>query len=262
MKKLVKISRYLRARYAPATARPFFWHIGRPNFGDDINPMFFQALVNQRIRFEHDRQRPHFLGMGSILDRATASSTVLGSGYIEPPSQVVQRPRKVIAVRGELTRAFLQNDDEILLGDPMVLLGGIIPVDKNRDELIGFIPHVSALRQVKRMAIPNVKIIDPSWPPMRVISEIASCTRVFSQSLHGLIVADTLRIPNIWIAPSVAMKGGDFKFRDYFSTLDAIKVPWEFTLESFAAAKRSDFYAAQYRFDASIYREAVREALA
>jgi hypothetical protein len=39
---------------------------------------------------------------------------------------------------------------------------------------------------------------------------------VLSSSLHGLIAADALGVPNAWIGLSDALRGGDFKFRDYY----------------------------------------------
>ena len=40
-----------------------------------------------------------------------------------------------------------------------------------------------------------------------------------SQSLHGLIFADSLLIPNVWLDFGSIHIGGQFKFYDYFSTV-------------------------------------------
>jgi hypothetical protein len=42
--------------------------------------------------------------------------------------------------------------------------------------------------------------------------------------LHGLIVADSLGIPNAWIE-SPDLIGGRFKFDDYYSSLDVCENP-------------------------------------
>jgi hypothetical protein len=60
---------------------------------------------------------------------------------------------------------------------------------------------------------------------MSVVKAISECKLILSQSLHGLIVADALGIPNVWIEPSSKMIGGEFKFHDYFSTIECVKVP-------------------------------------
>ena len=60
MKKAKKVFRYLKARLQPASALPFFWHVGTPNFGDDINPALFNAALSKPVRLQTRRDRPHF----------------------------------------------------------------------------------------------------------------------------------------------------------------------------------------------------------
>ena len=48
-----------------------------------------------------------------------------------------------------------------------------------------------------------------------VIHEIAKCEHILSSSLHGLVVADALGIPNGWIKLSDRVVGDGFKFKDY-----------------------------------------------
>jgi pyruvyltransferase len=260
MKKITKISRYIRARAKPHSALPFFWHIGRPNFGDDINMSFFEVAVNQPVRLETQRDQPHFLGMGSILDRVTATSIVLGAGCLSALDPKSIRPAQVVSVRGELSRAGLVQSEGVLLGDPMVLLNLVAPQTVQRDGPVGFVPHVSNLRHARKMKIPNVKIIDPGHTPWKVIHEIAGCSRIFSESLHGLIVADTLSIPNVWIAPNRSMAGAAFKFEDYFSTLDAGKDAYPFNLMTFSNPPKGAFTVCQYLYDKRTYLDAIRDA--
>src|SRR5699024_8231752 len=51
------------------------------------------------------------------------------------------------------------------------------------------------------------------------IGEMLSCDVVISQSLHGLIFADAMNIPNVWMELGPIHSGGAFKFYDYFSTV-------------------------------------------
>lgn len=48
---------------------------------------------------------------------------------------------------------------------------------------------------------------------------VVSCDCILSSSLHGLIVADYYSVPNVWIGLSDKVYGGDFKFNDYFSSV-------------------------------------------
>jgi hypothetical protein len=121
---------------------------------------------------------------------------------------------------------------------------------------------VSEVGLARRMNIPGVKIIDPADDPWRVINDIAHCSRIYSQSLHGLIVADALDVPNIWIAPGRAMLGARFKFDDYFSTLDANKDPYPFTLDTFLGTPAHAFDVRRYRYDKKTYLEALQQAVA
>ncbi len=110
------------------------------------------------------------------------------------------------------------------------------------------------------MALAGVKIIDPADEPWQVVQQIASCSRIFSQSLHGLIVADALEVPSVWLEPSASMKGGSFKFEDYFTTMDAPKQPLKFTAETIASAGPSLFTVATYIHDRRILQDAFRAA--
>jgi pyruvyltransferase len=262
MNKAKKVFRYWKARLQPSSALPLSWHVGRPNFGDDINPAFFSIAVGRPARLETRRNIPHFLGMGSILDRASSASTVLGSGCLLPPAAGSLHPGRVVAVRGALSLAGLARREDVLLGDPMVLLGLIASCPVYSDGPVGLVPHVSEMGYARRMKIPGVKIIDPGHDPWRVIRDIAGCSRIFSQSLHGLIVADTLQIPNVWIAPSLKMVGDSFKFADYFSTLDASKEPYPFDLDTFRGLPAHFFDVRKYKYDKKVLLDAIRQGVA
>jgi len=43
------------------------------------------------------------------------------------------------------------------------------------------------------------------------------CRTIVSSSLHGLVVADSLGIPNMRMICSDRIRGGDYKYDDYYS---------------------------------------------
>ena len=262
LRKARKISRHLRARLRPGAHAPLFWHVGTPNFGDDINPAFFEALSGKRLRFANDRRAPHFLGMGSILKSATEASVVLGAGLLEPAAG--KMPGTVVALRGHLSRRALAIADTIPLGDPMVLVDRLIRPERGHD--IGFVPHARALPRLRKQVPAGMHLIDVSRDPWLVLRDIGRCRVILSQSLHGLIAADAFGIPNIWLAPSLEMAGGAFKFHDYFSTLDEGKTAVEITSRllrepplHLATVSRYAGNKAEYH---AILRAAVREGTA
>lgn len=260
MKKLVKLTRYLAARCRPSSAPGVFWHVGTPNFGDDINPSIYGLLSGRTVRLQTARNRPHFLGMGSILQKATSDSVVLGSGFLRRPEAPFPASARFVAVRGRLSRDHIRADGPVHLGDPMVLLDRVFKPSGLKTHAIGVVPHVSEVSALRRLSPEGVKVIDPADSPWKVIEAIASCERIMSQSLHGLIVADALGIPNLWLAPSVSMAGGEFKFLDYFSTLDSAKQPHAATTELLVSPPK-DFSVGRYLYDKGEYHEAVRSAL-
>ncbi len=70
----------------------------------------------------------------------------------------------------------------------------------------------------------GVRFIDVMEYPEKVIGLIDQCEYILSSTLHGLIVADSLGIPNAWIE-SPDLTGGRFKFDDYYSSLDVSEDP-------------------------------------
>ncbi|MFM8953980.1 MAG: polysaccharide pyruvyl transferase family protein [Planctomycetaceae bacterium] len=219
IEKLVRVTRW---RLAPAHCLPLWWHVGRPNFGDDINPTFFGMVSGQCTRFASDRRRPHLLGAGSILERAVPASVVCGSGLLQPPRGQIRPEPTLVAVRGERSLAAFAPRGDVFLGDPVILVDAWVARGEIRHRF-GLVPHVRSVPRWRQLNSRSLHLIDPGLPPWQVVEEIAACETVLSQSLHGLIVADALGVPNVWVAPSSDMVGDRFKFDDYFSTLDAAK---------------------------------------
>ncbi len=75
---------------------------------------------------------------------------------------------------------------------------------------------------------PGILLIDPRRPPQEVVRDIASCKEVFSSSLHGLVAADSLGIPNRWVeleTPHADVAANRFKFEDYYSAFGVSRTP-------------------------------------
>lgn len=257
--KIEKYLRYGRWRLV-RDGLPMWWHVGRPNFGDDLTPDLFQRLTGQPVRFEPNRAAPHILGMGSILSKATGASIVCGSGLIEPAGAAI-RIRRAVSVRGELSlRALATRPDDVLLGDPAVLVSEFVAPPAQKNWRFGFVPHVRSVDRWTAWNVRGHKLIDPAAPAWEVVDAIAACEVVVSQSLHGVIVADALGVPSVWVAPSREMRGGRFKFDDYFTTIDAPKDPVPESSDLFLHPGSFAASVGHYVFDKKAYRARLRTA--
>ncbi len=259
--RIEKLVRFARWRLAPQYCLPLWWHVGRPNFGDDINPTFFGMVSGQCTRFASDRRLPHLLGAGSILERATPTSVVCGSGLLQSPQRRVTPQPTLVAVRGERSLEAFAPRGDVFLGDPIVLVDAWATRGERRHRF-GLVPHVRSVSRWRQRNTRGLHLIDPGLPPWQVVEEIGACETVLSQSLHGLIVADALGVPNVWIAPSRDMVGDRFKFDDYFSTLDVAK---ECVPESRDVFETPGSFAAGigcYRYSKAEYRGVLARACA
>ena len=120
-RKVTKLLRYVRWVIPSSNAIPVHWHVGRPNFGDDINPALFKNLLGRQVMLSRDVNHERILGMGSILRRADKNCHVVGSGLLDPTEEVVGGVKSVVALRGELSARATGFSPEFL-GDPAIFL--------------------------------------------------------------------------------------------------------------------------------------------
>lgn len=199
------------------------------NFGDDINRPLIKGLTGKSVVIKHStllRNCENLLCIGSIVEGFTDKDSIIwGSGAINGLKPLLSKPRKVCAVRGPLTRAYLISQGvecPQIYGDPALLFPLIYIPHMNKKYKLGIVahyvdydlPHVKEFREHN----PHVKFIKlrgyESWKA--VIDDICSCEMIASSSLHGLIFSDAYKIPNVRVSFSSGIEGGDFKYRDYY----------------------------------------------
>ena len=202
------------------------WHPGRNNFGDILNPLLISHLTNKKILNirSYYYYKEHLLAIGSIIDRATKKSVIWGSGYISEKSKFISKPKKILSVRGPLTRMKLIEqglDVPEVYGDPALLFPRFYKPKSKKKYSLGILPHwmdkeSKYLQNINK----DILIIDiQNSNPLKVIDQIYSCENIASSSLHGLIISDAYKIPNVWIKLSNKLIGGTFKFRDYYQSI-------------------------------------------
>ena len=215
------------------------------NFGDWLSPKLCEAISGRQVVYAPIK-KCDMIAIGSIIHRLKNHFWghrvhVWGAGLIEERPQF-KTPHYIHAVRGQLTADKLINKQVEILGDPGLLSDILLP-DRHLEKRfrIGIIPHYTDHHHpfVTEFSKQNgVTVIDVFSETIEFLQQVTQCEMILSSSLHGLIIADALNIPNGWIKLSDKIRGNDFKFADYYSTfgLNDIK-PIHFA----AASKISDY---------------------
>lgn len=214
-----------------------FGRIVHRNWGDDINMFFLQKLWGKKLSplfFSSVAMRkcaPNYMVIGSSITLQCMENTIIwGAGVIDSNAKLPAKPKKVLAVRGPLTRQYLlSNGVECpeIYGDPAMLIALYYkPKQIRRRYKLGIIPHYDDYNHFSLASLKeneNVLFIRmegyKKWTD--VIDQICSCDYVASSSLHGLIMAEAYNIPNVWIEISGKLLGGYFKFHDFFLSMHA-----------------------------------------
>ncbi|MHB8974347.1 MAG: polysaccharide pyruvyl transferase family protein [Pirellulaceae bacterium] len=171
--------------------------------------------------------------IGSILQGASDRfrGIILGSGLISERHDLRFPHANILALRGELTKRCLGIDGTILLGDPGLLASDLMGKEtQQKRAVLGIVPHYVdkqnlSVRSLATRYSRDVLVVDVCRHPRAVIRDIARCQYILSSSLHGVIVADALGIPNSWTVLSDRVLGNGFKFRDYYSAFAIERAP-------------------------------------
>ena len=197
------------------------------NCGDALTPFIAEMITGLPLRYGAWNV-PHLIGVGSILGLANGYSHVWGSGYLNP---TVVHPGvhdcTFHALRGQKTVDLLRSMGvsvpELPLGDPGIFVGDswrLFRLSSACDFRAAIVPHHNSVdHPLFKSALDNsdftvVNILDDT---MRPIELIARSEIVISQSLHGLVFAESLGKPSLWIS-DCDDPIWRFKFDDWFST--------------------------------------------
>lgn len=200
------------------------------NIGDQVNPLLVKKILNAETFWCKDVNTNHLLAIGSILSSANAHSYIWGTGLMFPETQnLTIDPKKILALRGKKTRDILAQSfflsDDLPLGDPGYLVPEILGYGttdkKEKKYVLGIIPHyVDYLNPHLQAFIqknPYYTLIDVALPAKEFFDALSECENIISSSLHGLIFAEALKIPNLWCEFSNEVAGNGFKFFDWYS---------------------------------------------
>lgn len=209
---------------------------GRPNgnFGDALSPLIVAHLARRPVAYAK-RDRADLAAIGSILDGFEkkrwrrwlrlnlAPVHVWGAGYIHEGGPAARGCFSFHLVRGPHTRRRVDPAERLPMGDPGLIAGDLLDAPPEKTRRWGVIPHIShSARPEIDAFVANTRgaeRIDLMGDTLSILRRIAACDRVVSTSLHGLITADSLGIPNHRLTLPPALVGGEWKFADYFDSV-------------------------------------------
>jgi succinoglycan biosynthesis protein ExoV len=183
------------------------WRGEARNFGDELNTLLWPRLLPDLLDDDPDTL---FLGIGSVLDARhdnAVTKVVAGAGYGGYAQAATLDERWVIHwVRGPQTARRLRLSPGCGLGDPAMLLplaglGGPNDGQPHGGRPVGFMPHFESVARgawAEAATLAGVDLIDPRGDPIAILAAIANCRVLVSEAMHGVIVADALRVP--WVA--------------------------------------------------------------
>ncbi len=168
--------------------------------------------------------------------------SIWGTGFInysDSEGRFFKRDMKFCAVRGELTRKRVESMTgkrlDIPTADAGILASEVLKEERKKRYDIGIIPHLCDLRdpRVEQMlkVYGNARFISVKEEPLKVIWEIAECRCILSSSLHGLILADSMGIPNLHVVFADRLLGDGYKFDDYYSGYGVEHSPYDLRTE-------------------------------
>ncbi len=198
------------------------------NWGDLANDFFIEMISGKRpelINYQDESYKKtrkiYYLLIGSLLALADENAIIWGAGFMKYGEKTKGVPKKVLAVRGPLSREALlaqKIDCPAIFGDPILLYPRFYQPEVEKKYSLGIIPHYSDVKNpwLEKIKDKEIKIINVKQSGNNFIDEICQCQQVASSSLHGIVAADAYGIPSTWIRFSDADWGSGFKFRDYF----------------------------------------------
>lgn len=252
-----------------------YYYKDESNFGDALNLCLLQTLFNMNVKYK-DIQSCDCVCIGSLLQLLVSPPlpfrdkikrffsrriAIWGTGFIKhapDTPHTLSRKTRIYALRGKITLARMQKYTKkrlhhVVLGDPGLLANRLIDTNKVKKKYkLGIIPHYVDKNNplLQNINVEKSIIIDVQKPVIEVLKQIAECENIISSAMHGLIVADSLGIPNIRMILSDKIVGGDYKFQDYYSAFD-MEMPKPVIINTDTKITDIDFISKNYTVSAS-----------
>jgi hypothetical protein len=203
------------------------------NFGDALNRAgLWESVVPA---FADLAARYDVFGIGTLLSRrfvgesARKPKVVLGSGCGYHTAARADASWRVAWVRGPLTAHICDVRRDDALTDPAYLLPFArpdLPWRSHGRAGTVLMPHIDsdARADFRYLAqLLGFKYVAPTEPLEAIVAAFGAARRVVTESLHGAILADMLRVP--WTPLVTHKRINTFKWRDYCASIDVPYCP-------------------------------------
>jgi pyruvyltransferase len=206
-----------------------FWYKKEQNFGDAISRTIVSHVSGRDVTWS-GHNACEMYALGSLMKMIKNNQQdprekgrkpfVWGTGAMSGLADLeFLKNVRVALLRGPITAALLQRDDRVF-GDTGLLIADALGERPAREDVVGLVPHMHFADDPRFAKIadenPRIRLIDVRGPDAHnVVAQIAGCSHVISQSLHGLVTADAYGIPNTWLDPLDIHGGAMLKFYDY-----------------------------------------------
>lgn len=197
------------------------------NFGDFITPFIYNKLFLKEpiLNINGGKDKDVVIGAGSILCMANSKSIIWGTGFMYG-NENIKKPKQILSVRGPLTRNRLLKigiECPESYGDIGLILPYFYSPNNQKKYKLGIIPHYidkDKFNGIYKKKDKDVLIIDVTEKIDKVINCITMCQMTISSSLHGIIISHAYNVKSMWIKISNSIGGGNFKYRDYYGSLN------------------------------------------
>lgn len=197
------------------------------NHGDQVSADIVRLLLGAEP-VQVSAAQPHVLAVGSITFMANRHSTLWGCGVLNHQVGVPDiAAHQIRALGGRHSADLLVRHGihvpDIPIGDPgifaadLLRFAGLAP---RRRAPVVVVPHHGSLEHPAFGALARdseVAVVDTLNNDWELLQDIAGCDLVISESLRGLIYAESFAKPSVWIS-TTQDPNWTFKFGDWFST--------------------------------------------
>lgn len=215
------------------TGHPHYNKDNPYNLGDELGKVVIDWMLEKRADLSRDmwvKKKKFLLTIGSgVFYYGYQDVTFWGTGvlcdihnqpwYRKFLNSKYYRKLDFRAVRGPLTRDVVQklgHKCPEIYGDPGILMPLIYKPDVTKEHDYAIIPQYVTEEEIREQHPDDFIISMNTNDYKKVISDIISCKKVVSSSLHGVILAEAYGVPAVWYRG--LMEEIDFKYLDYYAS--------------------------------------------